>query len=316
VTRVDVVVVTYNSRQHLRACVEPLCRDSGIEVIVVDNNSQDGTLASVADLPVKAIVRHDNRGFGFACNLGWRAGNGRSVVFLNPDSQTDASSILALADVLEREARVGVLAPQIVDEEGRLQLSQRRFPSLMTSFAAALFVPRIWPTTPWSLDVADARSYLLPGSPNWVSGACLSMRRDVLKAVNGFDERFFMYYEDMDLCRRVRELGYDVRYEPSIRLVHVGGASAPRERLIPVMARSRLLYSRKHNGRRGELFERLSAALHAVTHVLLTTQGKEARRGYLRALAVSVAEHGFDEYAVTAMNDPGNQAWIRDHQAE
>jgi GT2 family glycosyltransferase len=142
------------------------------------------------------------------------------------------------------------------------------------------------------------------------------MRRHVLEAVDGFDERFFMYYEDMDLCRRVRDLGYDVRYEPSIRLVHVGGASAPRERLIPVMARSRLLYARKHSGRRGELSERFCAALHAVTHVLLTTQGKEARRGYLRALAVSAAEDGFDEYAVTAKDDPANQAWIRDQQTE
>jgi N-acetylglucosaminyl-diphospho-decaprenol L-rhamnosyltransferase len=287
VPRVDVVVVTHNSRQHLRACVEPLCRDSAIEVIVVDNNSQDGTLATVADLPLKAIVREDNRGFGFACNMGWRAGNGRNVVFLNPDSQTDARSILSLANVLENDSRIGIVGPQIVDEQGRLQFSQRRFPSLMTSLAAAFFVPRVLPRTRWSLDLADGGSYAAPGSPDWVSGACLATRRDALGAVNGFDERFFMYYEDMDLCRRIRDIGYDVRYEPSIRLVHVGGASAPRERLIPVMARSRLLYARKHNGRGGELSERFAAGLYALTHMLLTTQGREARRGYLRALAVS-----------------------------
>jgi N-acetylglucosaminyl-diphospho-decaprenol L-rhamnosyltransferase len=287
VTRVDVVVVTYNSRQHLRACVEPLCRDPAIEVIVVDNNSQDGTLATVGDLPLKAIARDDNRGFAFACNLGWRAGNGRSVVFLNPDSQTDDRSILALANVLESDSRIGIVGPQIVDEQGRLQFSQRRFPSLMTSLAAALFVPRVWPRTRWSLDLVDGASYSAPGSPDWISGACLATRRDVLVAIHGFDERFFMYYEDMDLCRRVRDLGYDVRYEPSIRLVHVGGASAPRERLIPVMARSRLLYARKHHGRRGELSERFATGLHSLTHMLLTTRGREARRGYVRALAVS-----------------------------
>jgi N-acetylglucosaminyl-diphospho-decaprenol L-rhamnosyltransferase len=288
VTRTDVVVVTYNSRQHLRACAEPLCRDPAIEVIVVDNNSQDGTLTTVADLPLKAIARDDNRGFGFACNLGWRAGNGRNVVFLNPDSEADAGSVLALANVLESDSRIGIVGPQIVDDHGRLQLSQRRFPSLMTSLAAAFFVPRVWPRTRWSVDVADGASYAEPGSPDWVSGACLATRRDVLRAINGFDERFFMYYEDMDLCRRVRDAGYDIRYVPSIRLVHIGGVSAPRERLIPVMARSRLLYARKHNGRRGELSERFAAALHSLTHLLLTTRGKEARRGYLRALAVSL----------------------------
>jgi GT2 family glycosyltransferase len=159
---------------------------------------------------------------------------------------------------------------------------------LATSIAAAFFLPRIRPTTRWSLDVAAEDAYAAPGAPDWVSGACLGIRRDVLEETRGFDERFFMYYEDMDLCRRVRDAGFDVRYDPSTRVVHVGGASAPRELLIPVMTRSRLLYARKHRGLAGELTERFAAALHAMTHVALTTQGSAARRGYLRALAMCV----------------------------
>jgi hypothetical protein len=253
-------------------------------VIVVDNNSKDDTLETLADLPVKAIARGDNRGFGFACNAGWRAGNAPNVVFLNPDSRADPQSILKLAERLESDQRIGVVGPLIVDEQGRPQLSQRRFPSIRTSLAAAFFVPRIRPATRWSLDIADAASYRVAGSPDWVSGACLAIRREVLDATGGFDERFFMYYEDMDLCRRARDAGFDVRYEPTSRVVHVGGASAPRTQLIPVMARSRLLYARKHGGRRGELLERFAAALHALTHLALTTQGIEARRGHLQAL--------------------------------
>ena len=286
--RIDVVVVTYNSSAHVRACVEPLCQDPAIAVIVVDNRSQDDTLKTLADLPLKVIARADNGGFGFACNAGWRAGGAPIVIFLNPDSNANAQSVVKLAERLESDPRIGIVGPRIVDERGCLQLSQRRFPSLMTSLAAAFFVPRILPTTRWSLDIADAASYGVEGSPDWVSGACLGIRREVLDATGGFDERFFMYYEDMDLCRRVRDAGLDVRFEPTSSVVHVGGASAPGTRLIPVMTRSRLLYARKHSGSRGELSERLAAGLHALTHMVLTTQGIEARRGYLRALALCI----------------------------
>jgi GT2 family glycosyltransferase len=285
---IDVVVVTYNSADHVRTCVEQLCADPAIAVTVVDNSSDDGTLETVADLPLSVVARDDNHGFGFACNVGWRSSSARHVVFLNPDSEADARSIRALADRLDGDRRIGALGPRIVDERGRLQLSQRRFPSLLTSLAAAFFVPRVRPTTRFSLDIAGLAAYEEAGSPDWISGACLAVPRDVLEAVGGFDERFFMYYEDMDLCRRIRDIGYDVRYDPTIRVMHVGGASAPRAGLIPVMAKSRLLYARKHGGRKGELSERLAAALHALTHLLLTTQGREGRRGYLQALALCV----------------------------
>lgn len=284
--RIDVVVVTYNSSAYVRGCVEPLCRAPAISVIVVDNNSQDDTLGTLVDLPLTVVARPDNRGFGFACNVGWRAGDAPNVVFLNPDSRTDAQSIVALAELLESDPRIGVAGPQIVDEQGRPQLSQRRFPTTMTSIGAAFFIPRVWPTSRWSLDIADSASYNVAGSPDWVSGACLAIRRRVLDASGGFDERFFMYHEDMDLCRRVRDAGLDVRYDPASRVVHVGGASAPRTQLIPVMAQSRILYARKHGGRRGEILERFAGVLHALTHLLLTTQGKDARRGHLRAFAV------------------------------
>ncbi len=212
------------------------------------------------------------------------------MVFLNPDSQVDPRSILALAAVLESDRQVGVLGPKLVDVHGHLQYSQRRFPSFRTSLAAAFFIPRIRPTIRWSLDIADAASYQVVGSPDWVSGACLAIRRDVLEATGGFDEQFFMYHEDMDLCQRVRNIGFDVRYEPSICIVHVGGASRPRVELIPVMTRSALIYARKHGGRRGELLTRIAMAVHALTHLALTTQGMEARRGYFRSLAICIGQ--------------------------
>jgi len=287
--RVDVVVVTYNSADHVRACVAPLCAHPEIAVTVVDNDSADQTLETIADLDVAAIPREDNRGFGFACNVGWRAGQAPVVVFLNPDSRAEPESILALADRLEGAGHLAILGPQIVDDVGVVQLSQRRFPSLGTSLASALFVPRIWPTTRLSIDIAHLPAYSASGSPDWVSGACLAIRRDVLESTGGFDERFFMYYEDMDLCRRVRDQAYEVRYDPSIQVMHVGGASAPRARLIPVMTESKLLYTKKHSARLSAQLDRCLTALHALTHLALTTQGAEGRRGYLQALRISVS---------------------------
>ena len=288
VARIDVVVVTYNSREYVRRLVEPLCGHPDIHVIVVDNNSTDKTLETVADLPIRAIARDDNNGFGFACNVGWRAGDSSYVVFINPDSRVDPEAVLSLVDRLVREPGVGIVGPKIVDEEGHLYQSQRRFASVAISLAAAVFLPRFRPTTRWSLDVADPAAYEAPGSPDWVSGACFATRREVLIELGGFDDGFFLYYEDMDLAKRARELGNEIAYEPNVVVVHTGGASAPRARLVSVMARSRLRYARKHGGRDALLGERLAAMLHYLTHAVLTDQGAEARRGYLRAFGVCV----------------------------
>ena len=294
--RADVVVVTHNSRDHIRACVEPLSRSSELSVIVVDNDSRDGTLDALADLPVRPVQRRDNLGFSFACNVGWREGSSPVVVFLNPDATAEPAAILRLAELLEEDPGIGAVGPLLHDEHG-IHLSQRRFPTAAISFAAAFFLPRVWPATPWSVDVGNKDAYRRSGSPDWVSGACIALRRDVLEQLGGFDERFFMYYEDMDLCRRVRNRGLDVRFEPSVSVTHIGAASAPRARLVPVMTESRLLYADKHRGPRGLFTERAATIVHGLTHALVTTQGPEARRGYVRSLAIaceSVASLGRD----------------------
>ena len=288
VARVDVVVVTYNSRDMIRACVEPLCRHPDIDVIVVDNNSSDGTLDAIAGLGVHTIPRNDNLGFAFACNQGWRAGGSPFVVFLNPDTRADAADILGLADVLAEQPAVGAVGPLIHDEDGHLHVSQRRFPSAAISLASAFFVPRLRPSTRWSLTSSLRRIYQHSGSPDWVSGACVAVPRALLERIGGLDERFFMYYEDADLGRRLRDAGFDIRFEPHVSIVHVGGASAPRARLIPVMTESRILYAEKTAA--GELRERAATVIYALTHMLLTTQGAEARRGYKRALTVALRD--------------------------
>lgn len=283
---VDVVVVSYNSRTRVRACVETLARLSDVEVVVVDNASSDGTVDVVVDLPVRAVARTSNAGYARACNEGWRLGSAPFVLLLNPDATIDERSLRTLVETLEADERIGAVAPAIVGRDGMLHYSQRRFPRLRSTYARALFLHRVLPRSAWADEVVrDERAYGRAASPEWVSGACLLVRRSALEQVGGLDERFFLYSEDTDLCRRLRDSGLDVRFEPCAVARHEGGASAPRARLLPLAAASRALYARKHNGRAVAALERAGLALEALTRVAVSRGGLAPRRGHARSLA-------------------------------
>jgi GT2 family glycosyltransferase len=289
VSTVDVVVVSYNSREHLRDAAAPLAGAPDVHVIVVDSASNDGSLEAVADLPVSTIGLEENRGFGHACNVGWRRGTGEFVLFLNPDARIDEASLRRLAAVAGEDG-VGAVAPRIVDTHGALDYSLRRFPRLRSTYAQAFFLHRLAPTATWTDEVErDASAYDQPAAADWVSGACVLVPRRILERLDGFDEGFFLYCEDIDLCRRIRDLGLAVRYEPDAVAVHEGGASMPRASLLPVLAASRVRYARKHQPAHVAALERAGVAVGALTHALLTRGGGEARRGHLRAFAQALS---------------------------
>ena len=286
---VDVVVVSYESRAQLRGCVLPLAREPGVRVIVVDNASSDGSLATVADLPVERIALDENHGFAAGCNVGCRAGDAPAVLFLNPDARIDAGSLARLLAELGRDASIGVVAPKIVDEHGNVEPSQRRFPALRSTYARAFFLHRVFPNATWADElIRDVRAYEEPGSPDWVSGACILVRRRALDAIGGLDEEFFLYGEDIDLARRLRSAGYGVRFEPAAVAVHEGGRSGHRPRLLPLLAESRLRYLRRHHSRLEVALARIGLALNAFTHVLFSSGGYQQRLGHARSLPLIV----------------------------
>ena len=136
---IDVVIVSYNSADHLRACVAPLASAKHIHPIVVDNDSSDRSLETIADLAVSAIAQPGNFGFAHGCNAGWRAGSSPYVLFLNPDATIDHASARRLAQVLEDHPRAGIAAPKILEPDGSLgAYSLRRFPRLRSTFARRL----------------------------------------------------------------------------------------------------------------------------------------------------------------------------------
>jgi GT2 family glycosyltransferase len=290
---VDVVVVSYNSRDRLRACVEPLLDLPGVHVIVVDNASPDSSLEVVRDLPLSAIQLSENGGFAHGVNAGWRAGSSEYVLLLNPDARIGEDALRVLSGVLDTEPGVGAAAPRIMDSDGSLDYSQRRFPRIRSTFAQALFLHRIFPTASWSDElIRDDDAYASRAYPDWVSGACILLRRTVLEQLSGLDEAFFMYSEDVDLCRRLRTAGYEIAFEPSAVVEHEGGASAPRAHLLPVLAASRLRYAVKHRSRTAAFLERVGIALGSLTHAALGRGGRTARAGHARALRLALTRPG------------------------
>lgn len=281
---IDIVTVSFRSRHTLRGAVEPLVDSEGFTVVVVDNASGDDSLDSVADLPVITRQLERNVGFAAGCNMGWRLGSAPHVLFLNPDARIEPTSVRRLAAVLDREESVGIAAPLIRNTAGELECSQRRFPRLVSTFAQAFFLHRVFPHRPWTGEIVrDPSAYRERRSADWVSGACLLVRRDLLERLGGWDERFFMYCEDVDLCKRIRDLGFDVLFEPAAVAVHVGGASAPRAELLPVLASSKVMYARKHAPGPRAALERAGVVVNSMTHALASSRGGDVRRGYLRA---------------------------------
>jgi hypothetical protein len=287
--RVDAVVVAYNSARTLRACTAPLAAMPAVAVTVVDNASPDDTGAAIAGLDVALVRAGTNGGFAAGCNLGAAQGSADYVLLLNPDARVAEADLMNLVAVLDARPDAGLAAPRILEEDGSLAFSLRRFPRRRSTFAQALFLHRVWPHAAWTDElVRDPAAYEVPGSPEWVSGACMLVRRSALEAVGGLEESYFLYCEDTDLCARLRAAGWDVRYEPAATVHHEGGASRPREELFAMLARNRVRYARAHGSAASAALEAVGVALGHLTHALAAALKPSERRGHVRALAALV----------------------------
>jgi N-acetylglucosaminyl-diphospho-decaprenol L-rhamnosyltransferase len=284
--QIDAVIVSYRSRDTLRQCVEPLAAMPGVHVTVVDNDSPDDSLAAVADLPVELIRSGRNGGFGFGCNLGLTAGSSPLVLFLNPDARIEAAELERLVAVLQAEPDVALAGPRLVDDAGELIPTVRRYQRPSSVWAEALYLHRVLPgSVHWAHEIdTRAATHEAVVYPEWVSGACMLARRDALEAIGGFDEGFFLYCEDMDLCARLRAAGGRIRYEPTVTVRHRGGHSAPYNSLRAVLTRSRLRYAREHGGRVSAALVHAGVTAHALTHWLGSAGRPAHRHGHRAAL--------------------------------
>jgi N-acetylglucosaminyl-diphospho-decaprenol L-rhamnosyltransferase len=281
---VDVVVVAYNSRDTLRSCINPLVRLPWASVTVVDNACPEHSSEEVSDLPARVIESARNGGFAYGCNLGAAAGSAEFVLLLNPDAQIDAAGVEALVDALGADPRLAAVGPRTVDESGRLLFTQRRFPRLRSTYAQALFLHRAAPLAAWSDDaVRDPAAYERPGTPQWVSGCCVLLRRSAFESASGLDEGFFLYAEETDLFRRLTASGWAVGFEPRAVASHLGQGSESPDATEHFRAYSRVRYARKHHGAVVALLEAAGLALSALTHALAWISHPSRARGHFTA---------------------------------
>jgi N-acetylglucosaminyl-diphospho-decaprenol L-rhamnosyltransferase len=235
------VLVNYNSGPELRRALESIEREAGSswEGVVVDNASTDGSERAALEFgSVRLLLNHENVGFGRGINQAISACTAGRVLVMNPDCQLGAGSLAPLAAVLDADPRCAVAAPRILDPDGTPQGNARGDPDMFTGlFGRASTLRRALP----GLEVSRRNVITGPASEesvtvDWVSGACLLARREALAAVGGFDERYFMYWEDADLCRRLRRRGFTVRLVPAASAVHRVGQSSRSARASSIRA--------------------------------------------------------------------------------
>lgn len=251
----SVIVVTYSPGPHLdlflRTLTEATARPH--DVLMVDNGSTDGAPeAAAASGGARLLHTGANIGYGAGVNRGMAQTAGTWVVIANPDVRWEPGSLDVLLDATRRWPAAGVLGPAIRTEDGKLYPSARALPSLGRGLGHAL-VGWWWPANPWTSAYRRERGAPVEGPTGWLSGSCLLIRREAFDAVGGFDETYFMFVEDLDLCERLGAAGWQSVYVPTAVVEHIGGHSWHRKpaRMLRHHHRSMYRYlARRYDGPR------------------------------------------------------------------
>ena len=253
---ISIVIVNWNSGPLLERCVRSLIENaSGCQIAVVDNASDDSGLSFAEKLGADLCILRNKRNVGFAAgnNLGWRASGGDRILFLNPDTECLPGSILCLEQTLQSDPAIWAVGGRLVHPAGktRSDFNVRSFPSIGSVAAEAFFLDEVWPSNPWS-HVMRLDNVSQPVDVDQPAAACLMVSRAALESIGGFDEAFYpAWFEDVDLCRRIRERGGRIQYQPGARFLHHGGYSLgrmSRQDFLETYHTNQIRYFGKHHG--------------------------------------------------------------------
>ncbi len=250
----SICICSWNTIEDLRRCLTALhnaADEARFEVIVVENNSEDGSGAMVtSEFPaVRLLQQYRNLGFTGGNNLAIQERKGRHVLLLNSDAFVHPGAIGSLVKHLEATPSAGVIGPRLLNEDGSLQYSCRTFPNPVAALFRNTPLGRIFPKNRFTRDyLMSDWDHLTEKSVDWVSGAALMIREEALAQVGSLDQDYFMFCEDMDICWRVRQCGFEVKYFPDAVVTHKIGASTSKapNRMIFRFHRSMLLFFKKH----------------------------------------------------------------------
>jgi GT2 family glycosyltransferase len=276
---VSVVIVSYNTKDLLRECLESVCRETreiATEIFVVDNGSRDGSPSMVERLFPQVRVLHSatNLGFGAANNLALACAQGRYIVLLNSDAFLSRGSLRVAVAHMDAHPRAALGGARLVGRDCSWQPSARKFPHVLSDAVVLTGLAAKYPKS--KIFGYSDRTWADPSEPcqtDWVPGAFSIIRAEVLKHVGLFDPRYFMYGEEVDLCRRIKKAGHEIWYWPDIVVTHLGGESSrhmsdadiPGSQVTNWRMRSTLLYYRKHHGNMAWLAKCMEVALYNIS---------------------------------------------------
>lgn len=253
---IDIVIVNWNTGEQLRECLQSIATadKTGIvleQVFVVDNASSDESMRGLEqiDIPLTTIGNQENLGFARACNQGARAGNADYILFLNPDTQLFEASLRGPVDFMQQDKnqQIGICGIRLIGDDGEPTIAAARFPSLRVMVGKMSGLARVAPAL-FPPHMMDATELTTSQPVDQIIGAYFLIRRSVYEQCEGFDERFFVYFEEVDLALRAKQLGFNSYYLANVLAYHKGGGatdSVRAHRLFYSM-RSRIQYAQKH----------------------------------------------------------------------
>jgi len=239
----SIIIVNYNTKNLAKKCLNSIfanCSDSDFEIIVIDNDSRDGSVEMLNNefgAKIKLIINKNNIGFGPANNQGARIAQGKYLFFLNSDTLIKENILTPLNSYLKNHEQVAIASPKLLLDNGDEQeYAYGKFPTLFRGIAEKFKKFKI-----------DKKAIL---EVDWVSGAALIVRKDVFQKVKSFDEKFFMYFEDIDLCKCIKNLNYKIVVFPQVAIIHLGGKSISKfKKRKEYYYKSQNYFYKKHYGR-------------------------------------------------------------------
>jgi len=258
--KLSIVIICWNDGRVIRDCLHSIyagTHSTELEVIVADNASTDGSVELIRqNFPqVRVLENGANLRFSKANNVGIQASHGELILILNPDTLIHGGALDKWVEFADRHPEAGGFGCRVLNRDGSYQHPARPFPTIWRAWLAALYLRPLAHLS----DVFISDTYTnwkgdTERQVDWQSGCCMMFRADLLKRLGGFDDRFYYYYEDVDLCRRVWDAGYPIVYTPRVTVTHLGGQSTSQRFPIPFELdkyRNRYRYFYKYYGRRG-----------------------------------------------------------------
>jgi N-acetylglucosaminyl-diphospho-decaprenol L-rhamnosyltransferase len=247
--KLSIVILSYNTKDLTLECLKSISsiyeeelEKKTFEIIVVDNNSSDDSIRNIKKeflnkSYITIVENKENLGFGKGCNLGVKNSNGKYLLFLNSDTEVLDKGFLNMIQFLENNSQIAILGGKLINLDGSLQLSVGKFYNLFNLLIMLSGLERIGflRSSPDEIKKVD-----------WVSGACMMVKREIFEKLSGFDEKIFMYIEDMEICYRMKKLGYETFFFPDIKLKHKSLGSSNRTFAIINIYKGILHFYSKH----------------------------------------------------------------------